>query len=240
MAALAAANAAADSITSNQIPWSIQMFGYEMTGGFGFLPAINAQTMEPIKFAFAANPMMDPGRVDGNLLSQNSMSEAYGRYSEVVGSGAFGFMVFVEPVPFKPLFEVPITSYWTVQYFEAGEAPAWDPDSPPPLEEVWFEEDEFPADGGGSGDDGEWSEGDDGSLVDDDSGESMPTEALLAAEAVSVEQALLRYARSRASSSDPVVVMESQLDLTTPEPATFLLVAGGLVAAGVVRRRKRK
>jgi hypothetical protein len=218
--------AAADSYQAQQVPWSARLYGAEVSGGFVFLPAIDAHTMEPIRFALAPNPLGDPGSVDGNLYSAGSFAEAYGRYSQVFGSGAFAFMVMVEPEPFTPAFTIPYPQAWPVQYFEAGEAPEWDPDVFPDLVEFWIEEETL-YDGITDGVYDEWDP------------DAIPEEAIQAAQAVSVEQAWQQYVHSPGG-GDPMLILDSNLDLSTPEPSTFLLVGGGIALAGIVRYRRRR
>lgn len=99
----------------------------DTTGGFGFAPVINAQTMEPFQFAFASNHTNDPGMIEGSLYSPDWVKNAMSSYTGIFGSGYSSFIVF--------------TTYQLVEQdqswlppfipagpFEVGEAPPWDPE----------------------------------------------------------------------------------------------------------------
>jgi hypothetical protein len=223
---LVMAPALADSYPAEQVPWSARLYGSEVGGGFVFLPAIDAHTMEPLRFAFSFNPLGDAGSTEGSLNQPGSFADAYGRYSQVFGSGAFNFMVMVEPEPFMPVFTIPYPQVWPVQYFEAGEAPEWDPDNLPDLVEFWIEEETLT--GGGIGD----------GIYDEWDPEAIPEEAIQAAQAVSVEQAWQQWVNSPGA-GDPLLLLDANLDLSTPEPSTFILVGGGIALAAAVRYRRR-
>lgn len=218
---LASLPAPGNSLDIDQVPWSVRFFGQPASGGFVFLPAIDAATMEPIRFAFAANPWWEPAPPNGNGYSPSALADSFRQYGEVAGSGALASMVYVDPSPFSSWPAVTYAQSWLYN-FENAEAPEWDPGNPPPLVEITFEEGDIPGADAGA----EWDE--------------VPPEAIEAAQAFPETRPAPWFARSSAPSSDPVLILESPLDLSTPEPSTFILAGGGIAFAGWLRSRRRR